>query len=427
MSDFKKWRPPANEISSLKDTFEHELFENVIPFWQTHSPDPVNGGYFNCLNRDGSIYDTTKHVWLQGRQTWMFSKLYNKHEQRTDWLETAKSGIEFLQRHAVRNDKRLWFSLSSEGEPIWIQRKIFSECFYIIALAEYSRAANKPELLKDAKELFELVWNWSKDLSQFGPSALEGEMSPKKVARLRLLKGKDLLKKKQAPSKSLAMPMILLNVIEELTDGNPEQYRQEVDSCIQEISLFIHPDKQTVFETVGMEGQFLDTMEGRLLNPGHAIETGWFLHRWADILKDDSLRATAVNMIRWSHKRGWDPKHGGLFYFLDYKGHSPVQLEWFMKLWWPHNEALIGHLLNYTKTGDKQDWELFNQLREYTFEHFHDKEHGEWFGYLNQQGEVTHTFKGGPYKGFFHVPRSLWICYQLLEGLEKTTRDEPRT
>ncbi len=24
---------------------------------------------------------------------------------------------------------------------------------------------------------------------------------------------------------------------------------------------------------------------------------------------------------------------------------------------------------------------------------------GEWYGYLDRQGNVTHTFKGGPYKG----------------------------
>lgn len=395
MSDTSEWSPGKNELSTLKLLFEQELFENVLPFWQTHSPDHKNGGYFNCLDQDGSVYDTTKHVWLQGRQAWMFSKLYNQHQAKPEWLEIARLGIEFLRKHAVRPDKRLWFSLNKEGKPVWIQRKIFSECFYIIALAEYSRASDRTDLMAEAKEQFEIVWNWSKDLTQVGRPVLEGQM----------------------PARSLAMPMILLNVIDELNDGNPTGYEQEIDECIRQIRFHIHKEKKTVFETVGINGEFIDSIEGRLLNPGHAIEAGWFLHRWAAILNDDNLQQTATNMIRWSHHKGWDKEHGGLFYFLDYKGYNPVQLEWFMKLWWPHNEAMIGHLMNFSVTGEQQDWDLFKTVQEYSFSHFHDNEHGGWFGYLNRKGEVTHRFKGAPYKGCFHVPRSLWICYKLLDKL----------
>ncbi|CAN5466138.1 AGE family epimerase/isomerase [soil metagenome] len=396
--------PDKNEIRSLKQLFEKELFENIVPFWQTNSPDREHGGYYNCLSRDGTVYDTTKYVWLQGRQVWMFSKLYNQHEAKPEWLDIAKLGINFLQNHTVRDDRRLYFSLNEKGKPTWIQRKIFSECFYIIALAEYSRAADEPDLMKEAEEQFEFVWNWSKDLSQLGRPVLEG----------------------QVPSRSLAVPMILLNVIKELTGGNTSGYEQEIEDCIKQILLHVHEDKKTVFETVGVEGQFLDTIEGRLLNPGHAIEAGWFLHQWAAILNNDGLQQTTINIIRWSHECGWDQKHGGLFYFLDYKGHSPTQLEWFMKLWWPHNEAMIAHLLNYTVTGEQKDWRLFKQVQDYSFSHFHDDEHGGWFGYLNREGNVTHSFKGGPYKGFFHVPRSLWICYKLLEKLEDDTSNPPR-
>ena len=38
---------------------------------------------------------------------------------------------------------------------------------------------------------------------------------------------------------------------------------------------------------------------------------------------------------------------------------------------------------------------------------FSDPQYGEWFGYLNQKGEVTHTFKGGPFKGKFDRINSL--------------------
>ena len=112
---------------------------------------------------------------------------------------------------------------------------------------------------------------------------------------------------------------------------------------------------------------------------------------------------------------GWDPEHGGLFYFLDADGFSPLQLEWSCKLWWPHCEAMIGTLIAWRSTGDARWWARFEEVATWAMDHFCDPEHGEWFGYLTREGEVSQRFKAGPYKGFFHVPRALWMCERLLD------------
>ncbi len=83
--------PDRAKIAGLRFRFEQELFENVIPFWEKHSPDPENGGYFNCLDRDGYVYDTTKHVWLQARQVFMFSKLSNSGRPGWKWRAMASA------------------------------------------------------------------------------------------------------------------------------------------------------------------------------------------------------------------------------------------------------------------------------------------------------------------------------------------------
>ena len=62
--------------------YKSELLDNVLPFWLNNSIDKECGGYYTCLNRDGSVFDTDKFIWLQGRQVWMFAKLYNELEQR---------------------------------------------------------------------------------------------------------------------------------------------------------------------------------------------------------------------------------------------------------------------------------------------------------------------------------------------------------
>ena len=126
----------APNSAALKQDFHDRLVEQVIPFWEKHSPDHKHGGYFNCLDRDGKVFDTRKHIWLQGRQVWMFSKLFNTLEARPSWLNMAQLGAEFLVRHAMREDGRVYFSLTEDGKPLSMQRKIFSECFWIMAMAE---------------------------------------------------------------------------------------------------------------------------------------------------------------------------------------------------------------------------------------------------------------------------------------------------
>lgn len=386
----------SQKITAYRRKYEQELFERVIPFWVKHSPDRVHGGYFNCLDRDGKVYDTNKHVWLQGRQAWMFSKLYRTVEQKPEWLELARLGVEFLRQYAIRPDGRVYFCLSADGKPIYMQRKIFSECFYIMALAEFARASDRAPLLQAAKAQLEQVWSWAYDWTKVGRPAYEGEPA----------------------CQSLAVPMILLNLIEEVAGQAIQNYTAEIEECIRRLRLHIHPQTQKVYETVATDGSLINSPQGRLLNPGHAIEAGWFLQHWAQRLAREDLAQAAINLVRWSFQTGWDSKYGGIYYFLDAEGYSPTQLEWFMKLWWVHCEALYAHLLNFSLTRAASDWAAFTQVDAYIFEHFCDPNYGEWFGYLNRQGEVTHRFKGGPYKGCFHVPRALWLCWRLLGQLE---------
>ncbi len=384
-----------NTLKQHAEEYRRQLLDSVIPFWQNHSPDPVHGGYYNCLHRDGTVYDTQKHIWLQGRQVWMFSKLYNRVEAKPEWLELAQSGLDFLRKHAVRPDRRVYFCLSEDGLPVYMQRKIFSECFYTMALAEYSRATGEIKYFDESTELFQEIEKWSNDLTLVGRPAYEGA----------------------TPLQQLAIPMILLNLIEEIDPGNNLGYDKIVRELIDRMLLHVHPEKQLVYEHVLSDGSLHDSSDGRLINPGHAIEAGWFLQHWAIKLGDEQLKKTAINMVRWSHDFGWDEEHGGLYYFLDAEAYSPTPLEWFMKLWWPHCEALYAHLLNYQLTGSDEDWQRYLQTYQYTFDHFPDETYGEWLGYLDRQGNPTHQFKGGPYKGCFHLPRTMWLCWKKAEEI----------
>ena len=62
-----------------------------------------------------------------------------------------------------------------------------------------------------------------------------------------------------------------------------------------------------MFENVAPNGALVeDSIEGRLLNPGHAIECGWFLLDYAARTGDLVLQSQALKIIDWMFNYGWD-------------------------------------------------------------------------------------------------------------------------
>lgn len=378
----------------LLEFYRRELLDNVAPFWQSHSVDRQCGGFFTCLDRRGEVYSTDKYMWLQGRAVWMFARLHRQMDAGRGWLELAQQGCDFIRRFGRDEQGRVYFSLTRDGRPTHIQRKIYSEVFYVMAMAEMARATGRQEYRDEAVELFWKVVGWWRDPRPLGRPMLAGA----------------------TPVSALAEPMVILSMIEELEglDDDP-RYAELAEQATQIALRHVKADRKLVFETVGPGGELLDSPAGRTLNPGHAIEMGWFLIHLARRRGDRGLIERALQIIDWSFEVGWDKEHGGLYYFLDADGRPPMQLEWSMKLWWPMTEALYALLLAWKLTGEDRYRAMQRQVHDWSVAHFRDERYGEWFGYLDRRGEPTHPLKGGAWKGFFHLPRALLYCVQLLE------------
>ncbi|EDO37790.1 predicted protein [Nematostella vectensis] len=386
------------------DRMEREL-DRAMDFWITHSPDMSFGGFFNCVGRDGKVYDTDKYGWLQARQVWMYCKLYNETEKyhKDNVLQDAISGGEFIMKHLKRSeDGRCYFQVTREGKPVKIQRKLFTECFYAMAMAELGRATGNLKYTVEGESMLSRLIHWARvDDSDLGLTKLAGDK----------------------PVNSMAVPMMMLCVIDNVCAGNQalrSDYAVHEDWATQQILQHVQRDGKAILENVSPDGTQLPGYQGRLMNPGHAIEAGWFLLQRAIKTADKTLSKTAIQrFIVDPFDQGWDKDFGGIFYFLDVDGLSPVPLEWNMKLWWVHSEALIALLMAYQETGKASLLDMFDQVFEYSFGKFSDPEFGEWWGYLDRQGDPTHSFKGGPYKGCFHLPRCLHMCIKMLKSLLK--------
>lgn len=389
--------------AELLATYRDGLLNDTLPFWLQHAIDQEYGGYFSALDRNGTILQTDKSIWIQGRFAWLLATLYHTVDQRPEWLEFARHGIDFLDRHGFDSDGRMFFWVTREGRPLRKRRYLFSECFTVMALAAYGAAANDVHIRQQALDLFRRVLHFytTPDL-----------LPPKVIPSTR-------------PVKSLAMLMTLVVTAQELRKAVDDPITNEViDRSIAEIERdFLKPEFRCMLETVGIGGEFIDTFEGRLVCPGHAIEAAWFILEEAR-LRQNHQRLTwlGTTILGLSLELGWDEQYGGLCYYRDARRLPSTEYWHDMKFWWPHNEAIIATLLAWQLTGDPKYARWHRMVHDWAYAHFPDPLYGEWYGYLHRDGTVSTPLKGNMWKGPFHLPRMQWYCWQRLEELHSGTQ-----
>ena len=383
--------------------FKDELLNSCVPFWLENGNDKEYGGILNCLDRKGNLYSEDKSVWMQGRAGWTFSYIYNHIDKKQEYLDFAKSCIDFASDYCIdKTDGRMFFTVTRDGRPLRKRRYWFSETFYIIANAEYYIATKDTAYLETAKKYFDFVYGIYKD-----PSADPYKITPKSFAETRNMK-------------SLACPMILLGVASVMRDADTENtnyYNDIITGLIEDIKAFYSAEHGAMFETITADNKFiLSSSSCRVINPGHDIECSWFLLEEGIKRNDKSIIEFAKTVFDGAFELGWDKEYGGIIYFKDVLGMPVEAYEHDMKLWWPHNEAVIASFMLFKHTGDKKYKEIFDKVCDYAFEHFSDREYGEWFGYLRRDGKPTEPpCKGHTYKGPFHVMRMLAKCLVLME------------
>lgn len=384
-----------NYLDKFKEFYSHQLLEDTVPFWFPRSLDKEFGGYLLMRDHDGTLIDDDKAVWIQGRSVWLLATLYNTVEPKQEWLDGAKLGVDFLLKHCFDSDGQMFFHVTREGKPIRKRRYFFSETFAVIALAAYAKAANDEAMANKARELFSTCLDYVQGTKKLNPKF-----------------------EKTRPAKGIGIPMIMMNTAQQLRETiGDERCDQWITKWIKEIEKdFVKDDIRCVMEQVAPDGSIIDHIDGRTLNPGHAIEGAWFiLHEAKYRNNDPKLINLGCRMLDYMWERGWDEEHGGIFYFRDVYN-KPVQEYWHdMKFWWPQNEAIIATLLAYTLTGNEKYRDWHQKIHDYAYKHFHDQKNGEWYGYLHRDGRVSQTAKGNLFKGPFHLPRQEWYCWQLLK------------
>lgn len=391
----------ANQyLKEWADRYRTDLVDNILPFWMKNGLDRVHGGVYTCLDRDGTLMDTTKSVWFQDRFGFTAAFAYNNVERNPEWLAASKLCIDFIEAHCFAPDGHMYFEVTEYGVGLRKRRYVFSESFAAIAMSEYALASGDMSYARKALDLFKRMQRFLAE-----PGFLPAKYEP------------------VVQTQGHSITMILVNTAACIRKVIADPCLDEqIDRSIEALrKYFMHPEYKCLLETVGPNGEFIDTLNGRTINPGHCIETAWFLleeskHRgW-----DSDLTDMALTIFDWSWDWGWDEEFGGLLNFRDCKGFPNQDYSQDMKFWWPQCEAIICTLYAYEATGDEKYLELHRRVSDWTYAHFPDEVCGEWYGYLHRDGTPAHHAKGNLFKGPFHIPRMMVQARKLcLEMTEK--------
>ncbi|MCC8145851.1 MAG: AGE family epimerase/isomerase [Bacteroidales bacterium] len=386
-------------IENWKHRYYQDLTCNIMPFWLKYGVDTKNGGIYTCIDRKGNIIDSTKSVWFQGRFAFICSYAYNTIEKKEEWLNAAKSTIDFIEKHCFDSDGRMFFEVSAEGIPLRKRRYVFSETFAMIAFSEYSIASGNRSYALKALELFKKTLSWIHSET----------LTPKYTSHFQ--------------AKSHSLTMILINTASRIREAiSHPLLNEQIDRSIESISKdFMHPEFKALLETVGRNGEFIPSIIGRTINPGHCIETAWFILDEAKYRNHDAgLIQIGTTLLNWSWEWGWDKKYGGISNFRDCMDLPVQDYAHDMKFWWPQTETIIASLYAYQVTHEEKYLEMHKQISDYTYSHFPDKEYGEWYGYLHYDGTISQTAKGNLFKGPFHIPRMMikgyLLCNEILSN-----------
>ena len=373
-------------LSDLAKQYRATLLDDVMPFWMRYGLGSADGALNNCIDDDGRLKSADRFMWSQGRALWVFSALYNRIEQRQEWLDVAHRVFGYL-RNRGRNKHGDWvYHVDGEGNIVEGDTSIYVGGFVLAGLSEYFRATQNQDAAALALDTYD------RSLARINaPGSYD-------IRPYHLPKG----------MRNLGVRMVFTLYFYELghTLGRPDII-SEAARLGDEILGFIDPTSGLGREFTLLDGNVDDSPLGRVCIPGHVIEGLWFyISTTLADRGDKTTIARCCELIRAHLEAGWDKEHGGVRLAVDATGAGPAAWEKAdCKPMWAQMECLVATMLAHQHTGDQWCMEWHERIRNYAYSHYPTPA-GDWTQWLGRDNAPIPPFVL-PVKDPFHLPRCL--------------------
>jgi len=392
----------------MKDELAREL-EHILKYWNDFCQDNEFGGFVgrrDYLNRQ--ISGASKGVVLSARILWTFSAAYN-FTHNPEYLALADRAYQYINKNF--SDKEfggLFWELNEKGEVLNSRKQIYAQGFGIYGFSEYFRASKKPQALKDAILLFELIEDHSFDPVKGGYfEAFANDWSALEDLRLS--------PKDANEPKSMNTHLHILEPYTNLLKIWPDERLRKKTAALIRIFLDKIIDHRTHHFNLFFASDW--TVRSSIVSFGHDIEGAWLLYEAAQAVGDKQLikevSENLIKMVDVTLADGCD-SDGSVFNEREaHSGHLDSD-----KHWWMQAEAMVGLAYAWKITGKdiykihlQKIWHFINS---YMIDHVN----GEWYWRVDKERiPITSEDKAGFWKCPYHNSRAMMEVITILSEL----------
>jgi len=377
------------------------LSDNILPFWLSLQ-DP-RGGFYGEVSADGTVlYDAPRGVILNARLIWSFSAAYAAMND-VRYLQAARHARDwFLAHFCDRERGGVYWSVSSEGEPLDTKKQLYAQGFAIYGLSELYKVTRDDEALKIAVGLYKVVETYFADPANGGYiEALARDFSP--------LEDMSLSAHDINADKTMNSHLHILEAYANLYQVWPDPSLKEAVERLLDL---------TGTRVMGADGhlQLYFRRDWSVLpggvSFGHDIETSWLALECAFALRD----ADVVSRVRpWAQQMGRAGNEGLL-------PDGSMRYEKLLdgsyddsRQWWVQAETVVGNLWLWKYHGDTAGLERAMACWSYIRTNLVDLQGGEWWWAVLPDGSLDLSQpKAGFWKCPYHNTRMCLQVFQLL-------------
>jgi cellobiose epimerase len=390
------------QLTLLQTEVKENLIDNILRFWSFKMLDESNGGFYGRIDGNNKNHpDAVKGGILNSRILWTFSSAFRILKDST-YLLTANRARDYILAHFI--DKEFggaYLSVNSKGNPKDKRKQIYNQAFFIYALSEYYLATGDMESLSAAKEIYNLVEDYSFD-KQFNGYF---EIYSRDWKRI---KDKIIGEKTDDDQKGMNTHLHLMEAYANLYRAWPNANVEKSLRNLIELFYDRIVDKRTSHLIYFSDEKWVGTSP--VESYGHDIEASWLLVEAVRLLKDpvltEKIEKLCVRMVI-AASEGLQPD-GSMIYERN-KLTGQINLN---RDWWTQAETVVGFVNAWQLTGNESYLETALKSWKYIDENFVDHKNGEWFNSISGSGIIGKGDKAGYWKCPYHNSR---MCLEIIK------------